>query len=44
MEGLLGAVVAIIIGQFSVIWWRLGRIEGKLKQLNNNLHKKEEEK
>lgn len=44
MEGLIGGLIAVVIGQFSLIWYRLGKVEGRLKQLNNNLHKKKEEK
>lgn len=38
MEGLIGGLIAIVIGQFSLLWYRIGRVEQKLKDLNNNLN------
>lgn len=35
MEALVGSLLVVIIGQFSLLWYRLGKIEQQLKHLNN---------
>lgn len=37
MEALVGSLIGIVIIQFSLLWYRLGKVEQKVKDLNNNL-------
>ena len=38
MEGLIGTLIAVVVGQFSLLWYKLGKMEQKLKALNELLH------
>ena len=37
MAALIGSLIGIVIVQFSLLWYRLGKVEQKVKDLNNNL-------
>jgi len=37
MEALLGSLIGVIVVQFSFLWYRIGKLEGRIKALNNNL-------
>lgn len=37
METLVGSLIGIVVIQFSLLWYRIGRVEQKLKDLGNNL-------
>lgn len=37
MEALVGSLIAVVIAQFSLLWYRIGKVEQKLKNLDNNL-------
>lgn len=32
MEGLVAALIAVLISQFAFLWYRIGRLEGILKE------------
>ena len=34
MEAMLGGLCLIVIGQFSLLWWRIGKLEGKVDRIN----------
>lgn len=38
METLVGSLIAVVVAQFSLLWYRIGRLEGRIRDLNNNLH------
>lgn len=35
MEAIVGGLCALVLGQFSLLWWRIGKLEGKLDRMNN---------
>ena len=37
MEALVGSLIVTVIAQFSLLWYRIGRVEQKVKELGNNL-------
>jgi len=37
MEALVGSLIGIVIVQFSLLWYRIGKVEQKVKDLTNNL-------
>lgn len=37
METLVGSLIGIVIIQFSLLWYRIGKVEQKVKDLNNHL-------
>ncbi len=44
MEALVGGLIAIVLGQGGLLWYKLGRLEQKVKDLcrevrDNNSHK-----
>ena len=43
IEILLGALTMVMLAQFSALWYRMGKIEGKLKELNGCLKPRGEE-
>ena len=34
-----GMLIVVVVGQFSLLWWRIGRLEGKVDSLNHNFSK-----
>ena len=36
------AIMILVVGQFSAIWWRLGRVTGKIDALTRELNGKQE--
>ncbi len=34
IEALIGTLTAVVLVQFSALWYRMGKIEGELKKLN----------
>ena len=42
MEALIGGLLTALIAQFSFIWYKLGKIERHLKELNGRMIKEEE--
>ncbi|KKN87085.1 hypothetical protein LCGC14_0263550 [marine sediment metagenome] len=41
MEGLVGGLIGIVIVQFSLLWYKIGKVEQKVKDLNSNTPKEE---
>ena len=39
MEALISSLIGIVIVQFSLLWYRIGRVEQKVKDLNNHLRR-----
>ena len=39
METLIGGLIVIVIGQFSLLWYRIGRLEGRLTKAINGVSK-----
>lgn len=37
IESLVGGLVLLVAGQFSLLWYKLGKIEQKVKALGNHL-------
>jgi len=37
MEALVGGLIGVVIVQFSFLWFRLGKVEQKLRDINGNL-------
>ena len=37
MEALIGSLIGIVIVQFSLLWYRLGKVEQKLQDLNRKV-------
>lgn len=40
MEALVGGLITLVLVQFSLLWYRMGRIEQRIKELNKNLGRK----
>ena len=39
MEALVGGLIVVVIGQFSLLWYRIGRLEGRLTKAINGARK-----
>jgi len=37
MEIVIYSLFGVVIGQFTLLWYKIGKLEGKLNGLNNNL-------
>lgn len=35
MEGLVGGLIGIVVVQFSLLWYKIGKVEQRVKDLTN---------
>lgn len=38
MEGLIGGLIGIVIAQFSLLWYKIGRVEQRVRDISSILN------